>query len=127
MLFRSIDIAQWFFGSISGIRGYFGDTTSDLMLKCADVDSEIRVKLDMGSQTEDRYILIDGEIYRYAADGQMYEHQMDYYLDNFVRPSSLINNLVDASDMFCRLIKFRDNARGINGEHACNDMRPQGI
>jgi len=111
-LSHEIDIAQWFFGTISGIRGHFGDTTADLMLKCADVDKEIRVKLDMGSKVEERYVLIDGEMFRYAVDDLMYEHQMDYYLDNFVRPSSLINNLVDASKMFCRLIRFRDDTPG---------------
>ena len=108
-LSHEIDIAQWFFGAITGIRGFSGDTTADLMLKCAGVDKEIRVKLDMGSEVEERYVVIDGECFYYAADGQMYEHQIDYYLDNFVRPSSLINNLVDASDMFCRLIRFRES------------------
>lgn len=123
-LSHEIDIAQWFFGTISGIRGYFGDTTADLMLKCAEVDKEIRIKLDMVSKVEERYVLIDGEIFNYAANDLMYEHQMDYYLDNFVRPSSLINNLVDASDMFYRLIQFRDNIGRGNGEYTFNDMRP---
>ena len=109
-LSHEIDIAQWFFGSISGIRGHFGDTTADLMLKCADVDTEIRVKLDIESDNEERYIMFDGEQYNYVANGQMYEHQIDYYLNNFIRPTTLINTLEAAQSMFCRLIRFRDNA-----------------
>ena len=109
-LSHEIDIAQWFFGNITGIRGFFGDTTADLMLRCTLADNEIRVRLNMESPVEDRFIAIDGMIYPYTADGTMFEHQTDYFLSCCVRPSWLINKLEDAADMFRRLIRFREES-----------------
>jgi len=122
-LSHEIDIAQWFFGRVEGIKGYFGDTTADLMLDCLFADHDIRVRLDLESDVEERYMMLDGQVFPYQATDGMYELQVNYYLDNFVKPLTLINTLESAADMFYRLIQFRDAGRE-DAEHVSHDMRP---
>ena len=108
-LSHEIDLASWFFGAMLDISGFFGDTTADLMLKCAEADEVIHVLLDMDSDGEDRYISFDGTRFDYFGNMRMYEHQVKYYIDHCVRPSRMINDLESAADLFCRLIQFRDS------------------
>ena len=110
-LSHEIDLASWFFGAVTDISGFSGDTMADLMLRCAEADEEIRILLDMDSDDEERYISFDGTRFDYFGNMRMYEHQVKYYIDHCVRPSMMINNLKSASDLFCRLIQFRDSVK----------------
>jgi len=117
-LSHEIDLAEHLLGPIVEIRGKCGKTKNggtDAEEFCAIVcqhkkDKWSNIVLDISWKDKpERYIIYnDGRArYDYQPDDDMYRNQLRYFFDNLDNPK-LMNNILDASLLFRKIIEFRE-------------------
>lgn len=137
-LSHELDYVNYLFGGIKKITGNFaklGNVTvdaedyADMLVVSGNIS--LNIHLDFLSQLKQRYIqidfnrltvlgdLINSEIKEYEGEimktslklkykpGQEYEEQIKYFFDNIDNPK-MMNNLEEASDLFRKIIAFKN-------------------
>lgn len=106
-LSHELDYAEYLFGKIKEINGNFSENMARLTVSHGgNVLSEFYLSID--AKQPERYFKVSGDQYEIIPDDNMYLHQLEYFFANLHNPH-MMNNLVDAVELFRKIIEFRDN------------------
>lgn len=112
-LSHEIDLAEWIFGKIVDIRGTKEKHSKyniygDAMLRVIHESGiEGKIQLSLTKEFDYRAIQYNNIFYQYNAEDEMYKRQMKYFFENLDN-EYLMNNIFDASELFCKIIKMEN-------------------
>ena len=103
-LSHELDYAEYLFGKVVSIKGRCSDNNAWLLVRHK-TNILSSIQLDINSREEERYFRVGGSHYTIDKNDDMYLKQLRYFFDNLDNPR-MMNNLVEASGLFRKMIKF---------------------